>query len=78
MPGTVTALRRIPWMRVGLVAVWLYRHGRERVENNLAPHERRDLWELMKKSGGRSANLSRREQSRFRDLVRQAITGRHS
>ena len=78
MPGTVTALRRIPWMRVWLVAVWLYRNGRQRLENNLAPHERRDLWDLMRKSGGRPANLSRREQNRFRDLVRQGVTGRRS
>ena len=76
MPGTVTALRRVPWMRVWVLAVWLYRNGRERLERNLAPEERRDLWDMMRKSGGRPANLSRREQNRFRDLVRQAITGR--
>jgi hypothetical protein len=76
MPGPVTAVRRVPWMRVWLVATWLYRNGRQRLENNLAPSERRDLWDLMKKSGGRSANLSRRERERFRDLVRQGLTGR--
>jgi hypothetical protein len=76
MPGTITALRRVPWMRVWLVATWLYRNGRHRLETNLAPQDRRDLWELMRKSGGRPQNLSRRERDRFRDLVRQAATGR--
>ena len=76
MPGAVTALRRVPWMRLWVVATWLYRSGRERLERNLTPHERRDLWELMKKSGGRPTNLSRRERDRFGRLVRQGATGR--
>jgi hypothetical protein len=63
-------------MRFWLVATWLYKNGRERLERNLAPEERRDLWNLMKKSGGRPANLSGRERDSFRELVRQAVTGR--
>jgi hypothetical protein len=76
MPGPTTALRRVPWMRVWVAATWLYHQGRERLERNLSPPERRDLWNLMKKSGGRPSNLSRREGERFRALVRQGVTGR--
>jgi hypothetical protein len=76
MPGVLTAARRIPWMRAWLVAQWLYRHGRERLEENLDPGERADLWRLTKKSKGRSSNLSRRERDRFVALVRQAVRGR--
>jgi hypothetical protein len=63
-------------MRAWLVAQWLYRHGRERLERNLDARERAQLWELMRKSKGRPANLSARERDRFVRLVRQAARGR--
>jgi hypothetical protein len=62
-------------MRAWLVAQWLYRHGRERLQNNLDAPERTELWQLMKKSKGRPANLSARERNRFIALVRQAARG---
>jgi hypothetical protein len=58
------------------VARWLFRQGRERLNRNLDPEERGELWELMKRSKGRRANLSPYEQSRFLDLVKQGATGR--
>jgi hypothetical protein len=76
MPGPLTLARRIPWMRAWFVAQWLYRHGRERLENNLDPDQRTELWVLTRKSKGRPANLSRLERERFLGLVRQAARGR--
>jgi hypothetical protein len=58
------------------VARWLFKQGRERLNRNLTPQERTDLWELMKRSKGRRANLSSREQKRFLDLVKRGATGR--
>ena len=76
MASPLLALRRVPWMRIWLAAQWLYRHGRRRLEQNLSERERRDLLDLIKKSKGRQANLSTREQDRMRRLVRQALRGR--
>ncbi len=75
MASPLLLARRIPWARAWLVAQWLYRHGRERVQRNLTGPERRELWELMKRSQGRRSNLSKREQSRFLTLVRKAARG---
>jgi hypothetical protein len=75
MASPIMLARRVPWMRAWLVAQWLYRHGRDRLEKNLDPGERADLWELTKKSKGRPSNLSRRERDRFLALVRQAARG---
>jgi hypothetical protein len=72
----LTTLRRVPWMRVWIAAQWLYGQGRKRLERNLDEGERRELLRLMGKSKGRRANLSAREQDRFKRLVRQALTGR--
>jgi hypothetical protein len=63
-------------MRAWLVAQWLYRHGRERLERNLDASDRAQLWELMRKSKGRPVNLSAAERDRFVRLVRQAARGR--
>lgn len=76
MPSPVTALRRVPWMRLWVAAQWLYHQGRKRLEQNLSESERRELGALMKKSKGRRANLGAREQERFKVLVRQGVSGR--
>jgi len=76
MASPMMLARRVPWMRAWVVAQWLYRHGRDRLEKNLDAGERADLWELMKKSKGRPPNLSRRERDRFLALVRKAARGR--
>ncbi|HKG35468.1 MAG TPA: hypothetical protein VKA89_03410 [Solirubrobacterales bacterium] len=76
MASPLIVARRFPWMRAWLVAQWLYRHGRERLERNLDERERRELWQLSRKSKGRPANLSGRERDRFVKLVRQAARGR--
>lgn len=75
MASPLVMARRVPWARAWLVARWLYQHGRERVQKNLNERERRELWELMKRSQGRRSNLSRREQDRFVALARKAARG---
>jgi hypothetical protein len=69
-------MTRIPWARAVVVARWLYKHGRERLEKNLTSSERRELWDLLRISGGRRTNLSSRQQKRFIGLARQGLTGR--
>lgn len=64
------------WLITWQLAMWLYRQGRDRLERNLGPDERRELGRLMRRSKGRRANLTGAEQQRFRDLVRQAVSGR--
>jgi hypothetical protein len=76
MASPLVLARRVPWMRAWLVAQWLYRHGRERLERNLDPPERAELWQLMRKSKGRPVNLEAAERDRFVVLVRQAARGR--
>ena len=63
------------WRAAFSAAKWLYGQGRERLAKNLTAEERRELWELLRRSRGRRSNLSRREQDRFRDLVRRGVTG---
>jgi hypothetical protein len=65
----------VRWRAAFAAAKWLYGQGRERLAKNLTEHERRELWELVKKSHGRRQNLSRREQDRFGALVRQGLRG---
>ena len=69
------ALKSSPWARMWFAAVWLTRQGHERLQANLTAAERRQLWELIRKSGGRRSKLSTRERTHFRDLVRKAIRG---
>lgn len=74
--GFAARFASVRW-RVALdVARWLFKQGRERLNRNLSEAERSELWDLLKRSKGRRANLSSREQSRFVDLVKQGATGR--
>jgi len=56
-------------------ALWLWRQGSERLQKNLTAAQREELRALMTKSKGRPSNLSEKERSRFRTLVKQGITG---
>jgi hypothetical protein len=76
MPSPLSTIRRVPWMRLWIAAQWLYNQGRRRLDQNLTERERRELLGLMRKSRGRRANLSAREQDRFKRLVRQGVAGR--
>ena len=76
LPAFASRFATARWRAVWGVAVWLFKQGRDRLNRNLAEGERRELWELMRKSKGRRSNLSHREQDRFRALVKRAVTGR--
>ena len=76
MPLAKAVMTKVPWARAWVVANWLYRHGRQRLEQNLTSSERRELWDLLRISGGRRTNLSSRQQKRFIALARQGLTGR--
>ena len=75
VPASRLLWRRVPWVRVWAIAVWLVKQGRDRVQRNLTEHERKDLVDLMRKSKGRRGNLTKKEQERFRNLVRKAAVG---
>lgn len=67
--------KKIPWVRTVMVARWLFEHGRKRVEQNLDPNERKEMWGLMRQSKGQRANLTPSQQQRFIDLVKKAARG---
>ena len=69
-------MAKFPWGRAVLVAQWLYKHGRTRLQQNLTNSERSELFSLLKKSGGKRSNLSSHQQKRFIGLARQGLTGR--
>jgi hypothetical protein len=76
VPVAKAVMTKVPWARAWVVANWLFRQGRNRLEQNLTSSERSELWDLLRKSGGRRANLSSRQQKRFIALARQGLTGR--
>ena len=67
--------RRVPWKMVWAVSLWLAEKGRERVRENLTTSEQAELWNLVKKSKGRSSNLSKRDRTRMKNIVGKAIRG---
>ena len=75
MPSPLVLAKRVPWVRVWLAAQWLYHQGRRRLEQNLTEGERAELFELMRRSKGRRANLSKRQQHRLTDLVKKGVRG---
>lgn len=71
---TVARGRAVRWAAVYESAKLIYTQGK-RLYDNLSPAERERLGQLIRKSHGRRANLSEREQRRVFELVRKAITG---
>jgi hypothetical protein len=71
---TVARGRAVQWAAVYEAARLVYSQGR-RIYDNLSPAERERLGQLLRKSRGRRANLSEREQRRVFELVRKAVTG---
>jgi hypothetical protein len=67
--------RRVPWKMVWAASIWLVNKGRERLEQNLTPHEQTEFWSLVKKSKGRPTNLSGRDKTRLKNIVGKAIRG---
>ena len=69
-------MTKVPWARAWVVANWLFRQGQRRLQQNLTSSERSELLDLLRRSGGRRANLSSRQQKRFIARTRQGLTGR--
>jgi hypothetical protein len=62
------AARRVPWRRVVAAIVWLATAGRQ-YWNRLTSDERRELFDLVKRSKGSRSNLSQAEQDRVVALL---------
>ena len=67
--------KRVPWAKVWVATLWLMKKGQDRIQQNLSTHEQSEFWNLMKKSKGRPGNLSKRDQTRVKNLVGKAIRG---
>jgi hypothetical protein len=78
MANPVTSIvrrgRAVRWAALYEAGKLVYGHGK-RMYDNLSPAERERLGQLLRKSRGRRANLSEREQRRVWELVRKAATG---
>jgi len=72
--GLIRRGRAVQWAAIYEAAKLVYGHGR-RMYNNLSPAERERLGQLLRKSRGKRANLSDREQHRVFELVRKSVTG---
>ena len=62
--------RKVRWARVIAAIGWLITRGRKYWER-LSPDERRELLALLRKSKGRSSNLSKKERNRVVALVKK-------
>ena len=71
---TVARGRAVQWAALYEAAKIVYGQGK-RIYDNLSPAERERLGQLMRKSRGRRANLTEREQRRVYELARKALTG---
>ncbi|MTD43259.1 hypothetical protein GKE82_02785 [Conexibacter sp. W3-3-2] len=61
----VAAKRVVPW----LIALDVGREAHSHVTSRLSPTERRQLFELVKRSGGRPSTLSARDRRQLQRLV---------
>ncbi|HEY5053785.1 MAG TPA: hypothetical protein VII45_10295 [Solirubrobacterales bacterium] len=63
-------------MKVWTAAVWLAAKGRARVKDNLTEAERRELRKILTRSKGLPSNVSKRDKTRLKNIVKKAATGR--
>ena len=74
MPPWLIMLARRYGLRLAIAGgAWLYRKGRETLDENLPDPERRELRALLAKSKGRKKNLTVRERQRVMGLARKAV-----
>ncbi len=71
---TLTAARKVPWARVIAAVGWLATVGRK-YWDRLAPDERREAFDLLRKSKGQKSNLSSAEQARVATLFEKIREG---
>ena len=70
MLRALAAARNVPWTRVIAAVGWLATVGRQ-YWDRLAPDERREVFDLLRKSKGQSSNLSGTEQDRVAALLKK-------
>ena len=79
MAGRISSLvtrgRAINWIALYEAAKFVYGHGKRSWEN-LTPSERAEIGRMLRKSKGRSTNLTDRERDRLWALVKKAAMGR--
>jgi hypothetical protein len=66
----LTAARRVPWTRVIAAVGWLATVGRK-YWDRLTPDERREVFDLLRRSRGQKSNLSKAEQDRVAELLKK-------
>jgi hypothetical protein len=74
MTSLVSRGRAINWIALYEAAKFVYGHGKRRWQN-LTPSERAEIGRMLRKSKGRSTNLTDRERDRLWTLVKKAATG---
>ena len=64
----LAAARKVPWTRVIAAVGWLATVGKQ-YWDRLAPDERREVFDLLRKSKGEKSNLTTTEQDRVAALL---------
>jgi hypothetical protein len=67
--------REVPWAVVWELGRSLWFNGRDRVNQNLSPGERRDFAAIVRNRRGRPWNLEETELRRLVELIKKAATG---
>lgn len=67
--------RAIPWAVMWEVGRSLWQNGRDRVDQNLSPSERREFARIVRKQRGRPWNLDQGDREDLVALVKKAATG---
>ena len=66
----LSAARKVPWTRVIAAVGWLATVGRK-YRDRLTADERREVFDLLRKSKGQRSNLSKTEQDRVAMLLKK-------
>lgn len=75
MPGYLSLAKRVPWMKVWATALWLAKAGKDKL-GNLTEAERKELKRILAASKGLPTNVSERDRTRLKNIVKKAATGR--
>jgi hypothetical protein len=74
MPVALSLAKRVPWVKLWATALWLIKTGRDKLDN-LTEAERKELRTIVANSKGRPGNVSKRDRTRLKNLVKKATTG---